>query len=99
MATESPIGIVADVLVTALESAPAQATLTELATTGEAALKTGVLNLVNNIKPTGVLALVWDGIKPEFSTAIDATFAKYTPAEIAAFITREAQLEAKALGG
>mgnify|MGYP001554621143 FL=1 len=99
MANESPVGLIADFVLNVIESPQAQAELTTLATSGEAALKTAITDVLNNAKPTGIVGVVWPALKGSIGAYADSLIAKYTPEQIVAFLTKEAQLEAKALGG
>lgn len=92
-------GEIADTLVNVLESAAVQAELLALVTAGSLGIKTLADNAIANVKVGGVLGVVVSALKGTIESEFNAELALYTPAEIVALITKEAQLEAKALGG
>ena len=92
-------GEIADALVSALQSAPAQAELLAAVTAGEVALTGLVDNAINSAKGSGVLGVVIAAAKGSVETEVNAEIASYPPATIAAFLTKLAINEAKALGG
>lgn len=99
MATESVPGIVADFVLNVIESPAVQAELTVLATDGEAALKNAIVNVLKNAKPGGAIGVIYSALEGSIEAYADSMIAKYTPAEIVAFLTNEAKLEAAKLGG
>lgn len=92
-------GEIADALVTALESPTAQAALVATITAGEAELLQVGDAIISNAKGSGVLGVVIAAGKGSVETEFNAELAKLPPATIAAYLTKLAQDEAKALGG
>lgn len=99
MANPSLPGIIADFILTAIESPAAQAEITTLVTTGEGTLRDAVTQILKNAKPSGFLGLIYPALAGSIESYVATLLAAHTPAEIVAFITYEVQLEAKALGG
>lgn len=92
-------GEIADALVAALKSPPAQAELLAAVTTGEVALTGFVDNAINAAKGSGVLGMVIAAAKGTVETEFNNEIKQYPPATIVAFLTNLAVDEAKALGG
>ena len=92
-------GEIADALVAALDSPAAQAELVAAITAGEVPLEAAAKSFVDGLKANGVLGLVLTAVQGSLDTDLAAAFAALPPTTIAAYITKLAQDEAKALGG
>lgn len=92
-------GAIADGLVAALESPAAQSALASAIAAGEIELKSIGDNIIANAKGSGILGMVIAAAKGSVEAEFDAELAKFTPTEIAAYITKLAVNEAHALGG
>ena len=92
-------GEIADALVTALESPTAQAALVSAITAGEVPLEAAAKAFIDGLKANGVIGIVLTAAKGSLDTELASVFAQFPPTVIAAFITKLATDEAKALGG
>jgi len=92
-------GEVADALVAALESPPAQAELIAAITAGEVPLEAAAKAFIDGLKANGVLGVVLTATKGSIDAEITSLFTQFPATTIAAYITKLAQDEAKALGG
>ena len=92
-------GEIADALVQIMESAPVQAELVAAIKAGEVPLQAFIDQAIQNAKGSGVLGIFIAATKGTVEAQVNAEFAQYTPEQIAAFVTKEAQYAAKALGG
>lgn len=92
-------GEIADALVAALETPTVQAELVAAITAGEVPLESFLDTTIANLKTGGVLGIVLAAAKGTVEAELNAQFKAYPPATIAAYVTKLAQDEAKALGG
>lgn len=92
-------GEIADALVTTLETPAVQSTLVAAITAGEVPLEGVLDSAIHAATGGGMLGLVITAAKGTVETEINAEFAKLPPTVIAAYLTKLAQNEAKALGG
>lgn len=92
-------GEIADALVAALESPPAQSALITSIAAGEVPLEGFLDSTIANLKVGGILGVVITAAKGTVEAELNAQFKQYPPAAIAAYLTKLAQEEAKSLGG
>ncbi len=92
-------GEIVDGLVSALESPAVQAELLSAITNGEKWVEAALDTVIANAKVGGVLGVVVAATKGSLEGELNAEFAAFPPATIAAWLTKLAQEEAKALGG
>jgi hypothetical protein len=98
VATPTPNPFLAAV-VSAIESPAAQTAVLAAVTSGEVPLETLVDAAITNAKASGVAGLFISAAKGAVETEVNAEFAKYTPADITAYLTKLAVDELTALGG
>jgi hypothetical protein len=93
-------GEIADAVVAAIKSPAGQAELLTLATSGETAIETLIVNGIAALPSgTGILALVLPTVKSELEAEVKTIVSTYTPAEIVTLLTNLASDEATSLGG
>lgn len=93
------VGEIADALVAALLSAPAQAELLAAVTAGEVEITKLADDAINSAKGAGILGVVIAAAKGTVETEFNNEVAAFPPAKIVALITAAAVKEAKNLGG
>jgi hypothetical protein len=92
-------GEIADALVSALGTQTAQDALVAAITAGEVPLEGIIDSAINAAKGSGILGVIIAASKGTVEAEVNAEFAKLPPTVIAAYLTKLAQEEAKALGG
>ncbi len=86
-------------VIAGIESPTAQAAVLSAVTAGEVPLQTLVDTAINSASASGVAGLFISAAKGTVEAAVNAEFAKYTPADITSYLTKLAVDELTSLGG
>ena len=95
----SVLGEIADALVTLLEAPATQAALVAAITSGEVPLEAAAKAFIDGLKANGVIGILLNAVRGSFDPELAALFAQLPATTIAAYLTKLAADEAKALGG